>query len=145
MIKLVLIENTDNESDKTDNHFILDAANKKVPKTLVIKSQHKLCHLNNVDIIKEKEVDLQLKTVILATNLTFNDKWLIGNVTGGLIQNAEERKDSANVFEHSKIPRTERNLKQIITNNKNSKLNNFPCPKTIKYGIMVKDAVKTSS
>ena len=54
MITLILIKNTYNESDKMNFNFIFDAANEKVPKTLVIKSQQKLCHSSNFNIIKDK-------------------------------------------------------------------------------------------
>ena len=72
---------------------------------------------------------------------------LVG-VTCGLANSAEKRKESANVFEYSKVPRTEKHFKQLMTTTKCSTLKRMSCPKTIECGIMsdtsVKDAVKTS-
>ena len=86
--KIVLMKNIDNECDELCKFFILDAANNKASKKLVIKSQHKSCDLSNFDIIKEEEVDLKLNFAILATKLTSNDQCLIDNVIGGVIDSS---------------------------------------------------------
>ena len=71
---------------------------------------------------------------------------MLADIICGVIDSAEERKESTNVVKHSKIPRTEKDLEQLITTNKNPVPKNIPFTKNIKYGTMrkvsIKDALK---
>ena len=70
------------------------------------------------------------------------------SIACGVIDSVEERKESTNVFEHSNMPKMEKDLKCLIKSSKHAMPKKDLCPKTIRCGTMsnisVKCVVKTS-
>ena len=109
-MKITLLESINSEKGNKYKNFTIDTYNKMVTKILVLRSQYKSLISKKLEVVKESEVNMQMKIAKLLTILLSKNYVLFGEIIGDIIDSLEQRQLAKNTFEYFKLAVTRNNI-----------------------------------